>query len=348
MYFKFGLLLFLICILNVNCENNTWLKDRTYHDYLKTKFGCIPPQNWDLIELDGTRNIINNVCLEKEYQVNDAPHKTQSTEVMVTFTDKRVLNVDEKSKVVTVDIKMLTIWGDERIKYRLQNDSDIQLPDITKDFTAIWHPFISFVIVGLKELKFIFDPIIAKEVRLVSAERVNRFMHAQILEPGEVKVLGIFKWIVEVSCDMEFLDYPFDQHTCPLVIIAENINVTLLDFPNPQDYSHDHWTNHLNKFQKESKGFTLGHFPMIMESSYSPLYDHDVTPFGFNVTMERQLQPYIYQYYIPCIVIVSTSFLSFIISFTSIPARVSLIVTLFLTLTNMCIYEMVSDKTRRG
>ena len=348
MDFKFGLLLFLICILNVNCENNTWLKDRTYHDYLKTKFGCIPPQNWDLIELDGTRNIINNVCLEKEYQVNDAPHKTQSTEVMVTFTDKRVLNVDEKSKVVTVDIKMLTIWGDERIKYMLQNDSDIQLPDITKDFTAIWHPFISFVIVGLKELKFIFDPIIAKEVRLVSAERVNRFMHAQILEPGEVKVLGIFKWIVEVSCDMEFLDYPFDQHTCPLVIIAENINVTLLDFPNPQDYSHDHWTNHLNKFQKESKGFTLGHFPMIIESSYSPLYDHDVTPFGFNVTMERQLQPYIYQYYIPCIVIVSTSFLSFIISFTSIPARVSLIVTLFLTLTNMCIYEMVSDKTRRG
>ena len=68
---EFGLFLIWIYISTVNCENNTWLKDGAYKNYLKTKFGCIPPQNWDLIELDRTKNFINNVCIAKDYQVND-------------------------------------------------------------------------------------------------------------------------------------------------------------------------------------------------------------------------------------------------------------------------------------
>ena len=316
-----------------NCENNIWTKNGTYEDYLKAKFGCIPPQNYDLIPLGKTRKPIHNVCLEKQYQVNDPPERNKSTQVSVFFNDRRVIDVDEKDSSVTFDVKIITFWDDKRIKYKLHSNKDILLPDITKENVAIWHPFNSFVIDGLRELRFIFDPIIAKELRLVPAAKVNNFMKKKILGSDEMTVVAIFKWIVRVYCKMEFSKYPFDRHTCPFIITAENIDVTLFSPPKPPN---------LEKDQEMAKGFIL-EFENIATSAYNPLYGR-INPFGFNVTMTRQLEPYIYQYYIPCSVVVLTSFVSFIISFTSIPARVSLIVTLFLTLTNMFLYQMVSNQ----
>ena len=326
------ILMVLIYATISSCEDNIWDKNATYVDYLKTKFGCIPPQNYDLIPLGMTRRPINNVCLEKEYQVNDPPERNKTTEVGVLFNDRRVIAVNEKDSTVTFDVKMITFWYDKRIKYNLDSNKDILLPDITKENVAIWHPFISFVIKGLIELRFIFDPIIAKELRLVPAAKVNDFMKKKMLEPYEMRVVAIYKWIVQVSCNMEFSKYPFDRHTCPILITAENIKVTLFSPPKPPN---------LDKDQETAKGFLL-ETDNITTSAYSPLYGH-INPFGFSVTMTRQLEPYIYQYYIPCAVVVLTSFVSFIISFTSLPARVSLIVTLFLTLTNMFLHEMVSS-----
>ena len=340
MSFEWNIILILI-VLNhgtiSNCEDNIRDKNVTYEDFLKTKFECIPPQNYDLITLGKTRTPINNVCLEKQYQVNDAPERNQLTEVSVIFNDKRLIDVNEKEGFVTFDVKILTFWEDKRIRYKMDGNNDILLPDITKENVVIWHPFISFVIRGLKELKFIFDPIIAKELRLGYMKKINDLMKRKILEPNEVRVAAIFKWITQVSCDMDFSDYPFDHHTCRFLITAENLNVTVFDPPK---------LPHLDKTQEKAKGFFLKR-DKIEKYSKNPLYGN-VTPFGFEVNMTRQLKPYIYQYYIPCVVVVSTSFLSFIISFTSIPARVSLTVTLFLTLTNMCIHEMVRNQNPKN
>ena len=66
--------------------------------------------------------------------------------------------------------------------------------------------------------------------------------------------------------------------------------------------------------------------------------------FGFNITLERMIQPYIYQYYLPCISIVVVSQISFVIPLSAIPGRVGLVVTQFLTLTNLFIHQMVNRK----
>ena len=105
-----------------NCAYNIGEINKTYEDYLKTKFGCVPPQNWDLIPLGKTSEIINNVCLEKHYQVNDPPERNQNTQVGVFFMDKRVIDVNEKEGSVTFDIKLITFWEDKRIKYKLENN----------------------------------------------------------------------------------------------------------------------------------------------------------------------------------------------------------------------------------
>ena len=71
------------------------------------------------------------------------------------------------------------------------------------------------------------------------------------------------------------------------------------------------------------------------------LEQKDDGKFGFKIKLERIIQPYLLQYYIPCATIVLVSMISFLIPLTAIPGRVALVVTLFLTLTNIFTAEMV-------
>ena len=80
--------------------------------------------------------------------------------------------------------------------------------------------------------------------------------------------------------------------------------------------------------------------PNTTHSEY--LYFTDVK---VDIYLERQVRKYIYQYYIPCYTIVMASSFSFIIRFSAVPARVALVVTMFLTLTNIFINQMVSINT---
>ena len=62
---------------------------------------------------------------------------------------------------------------------------------------------------------------------------------------------------------------------------------------------------------------------------------------GFTIKMNRLLQPFIMECYLPCVAIVIVSKISFLIPLDSVPGRVALLVTQFLTLTNICIHQQV-------
>ena len=65
---------------------------------------------------------------------------------------------------------------------------------------------------------------------------------------------------------------------------------------------------------------------------------------GFQVKMTRLLRPYVMKYYIPSMAVVLVSEIGFVIPLTAIPGRVALLVTQFLTLVNLFIYQMVNLK----
>ena len=64
---------------------------------------------------------------------------------------------------------------------------------------------------------------------------------------------------------------------------------------------------------------------------------------GFNIEMERSLQPFVVRYYIPSITIVMVSQISFMIPMDAIPGRVALIVTQFLTLVSIFLQQTVGS-----
>ena len=65
------------------------------------------------------------------------------------------------------------------------------------------------------------------------------------------------------------------------------------------------------------------------------------TKFGFTIRMSRRLQPFVMECYLPCIAIVVVSHISFIVPLDALPGRIALLVTLFLTLANICIHQQV-------
>ena len=71
-------------------------------------------------------------------------------------------------------------------------------------------------------------------------------------------------------------------------------------------------------------------------------YDTKENGVGFHIQMTRLLSPFMMKYYIPSIAIVIVSEIGFMVPLTAIPGRVALLVTQFLTLVNLFIYQMVN------
>ena len=71
-------------------------------------------------------------------------------------------------------------------------------------------------------------------------------------------------------------------------------------------------------------------------------FDNENNGIGFGIELKRIVLPYTLQYYLPCGCIVMVSFISFIVPLSALPGRVGLMVTQFLTLTNIFIHQMVS------
>ena len=93
--------------------------------------------------------------------------------------------------------------------------------------------------------------------------------------------------------------------------------------------------------QEEFNGFDLQSVLINDQPEINPLIQEITTKFGIDLKMRRKTAMYFYQYFIPVIAIAITSFFSFIVPLTMLPGRVVIVVTQFLTLTNIFIHEMV-------
>ena len=324
------LLICVVCVLQGMGNQINDKKDDVFEDQLKKQFGCNPPENWNLLK----QSAKGVVCLPQRYQTNEPPEIGKPTSVSVIFVDTDILKVDERDKSLTLSIKMWLVWEDQRIKVNVSDiDTNIQLPPITLTEHVIWYPLTSAVISNMKEIKPLYDPIIAQQVRLGSDVLANRLLAKGLLSSNSTAVAVNPNWIVKISCDFNFDTYPFDNQTCSFKMIVENINVTLHERPS--------FFERISKEQDEFDGYKLQRELVLDPLTLSPLFQAPTSEFGVTFKMTRQIEPYIYKYYIPCTAIVVTSFFSFMIPLTAIPGRVAVVVTPLLTVTNIFVHHMV-------
>ena len=129
-----------------------------------------------------------------------------------------------------------------------------------------------------------------------------------------------------VYCDFDFKAFPFDTQKCEYSFYAFG-----LEAGKRQMLFYDS----LDPSLHTNKTYNSDGFLVTIE------FWNNLNTFGFDIKLDRIVFPYLLQYYLPCFFIVMVSFISFIVPMSCIPGRVGLMVTQFLTLTNIFMHQIV-------
>ena len=254
------------------------------------------------------------------------------------FQRTEVTNVDDQGQTFTIEVKAISIWEDNRLQANfLSNNDMIKIPSPTVEETSkIWIPFASVFIWNLKKRTYILDPVTITIIGIRSGELTNNFYSINTFSPNSSVVWSSINWRITVGCQFEFSLFPFDDNNCTIKMGFRNMPVIL--------YKNSASTLQGNTLQYEKNGFyfKLRNLPIITKCNQ--MLEDCWTEFGYGIEMIRQPSKYLFQYYVPCVTIVMASTLSFIIPPTAAPGRIALVVTQFLTLTNIFIYQKVSNK----
>ena len=257
-------------------------------------------------------------CLIDGYQ-KSIPPLEEDTNVYLRMTEHRVREVQDRKKMLTVDCTVTGWWVDPGIKtnfsaFNIRNDGIWLPPELTK---MTWGP--DFYMTNLADIKTFTDSYHVKSFRLLPRNPFN-----QLTTLVEIKVT----FRVILHCNFGFSRYPMDSQNC-------NVRIYSRQSYKSRYLYYDPYNVYPYIKTQEVDGFNI---TMTLFGENFRKIDNGA---GFDVHLDRLLKPFLFKYYLPCIAIVIASSISFIIPLTAIPGRVALVVTLFLSLLNLFIYEMV-------
>ena len=211
-------------------------------------------------------------------------------------------------------------WTDPEIKakfadsWSLKNGISLSLNMVNQ----IWMP--DFYLYNVSDYKAFKDSIQITTLQVLPGNALN---DNQTLVQYSMEAKSM------VYCGFYLSRYPLDHQQCLFRFgsKANDMKFVLYDLNNT--------------FHKEMK-YQAVEFEIDITFSEDLQNEKGPTaPVGFDIKMDRVISPFIFKCYLPCVAIVAASSISFIIPLRAIPGRVALMVTQFLTLTNLFIYTMV-------
>ena len=259
--------------------------------------------------------LVAGVCLPNEYPTdskNLSPNfDANETTVYMYFRKYFVIGVDESKNEIQIDISQDIRWSDSRVNTtRLSKNTSVIIPP--QRVKRIWHPSPN-------------DILIYDEQQSRSAHGPNDFKKVIVEKSKDAA------WFnatadrrVTLFCKFNLSSFPFDEQTCRFRQYLNMEDMRLL-YTDEQPYR---------------TAYTSGGFNVKIDSVGN--FDYDgMNVVGFNIILRRLVAKYLWKYYIPCFSIVIVSQISFIIPLSSIPGRVCLVATNFLTLISIFMEQMV-------
>ena len=283
------------------------------------------------------KSLSSSVCLPAGYNLGEVP--TIPSIIHTIFEINNIREIDDKKMTVTFEFYQQLTWIDERILLNLSAEESKLggVPLTSNQLQHIWTPGLWIQSLFDFKLRSVFEPSIGlfihEKTRCELFECASNTSDTSYvdLHNNDKKVTAVtfnFEARATVFCNFNYFRYPMDTQTCDFVMSSA--------YPFPDIV--------IFKLESSAFGSTFNNSntdDFILDITFKDIVN------GFSgiscvLRLERCLLPYIMKYYLPCIAMVIVSFISFLLSLNSIPARVALLVTLFLTLTNILIAQQVS------
>ncbi|KAL4230687.1 Glycine receptor subunit alpha-3 [Mactra antiquata] len=256
------------------------------------------------------REVMAKLLDSSNYDANVVPDfdKEVPTNVSIQLIIHDIHSISETAMEYSIDVYLRMLWIDERLDYsNFSTKPKLELD--TKNIDHVWQPDVFFEN--------------EKKATIHSVTTPNKLMH--IHRNGTV-VYSI-RIAMTLACSMKLHYYPFDKQRCPLYIQSygytqENIDLLWHDI-SPV---------------KLSPNLEMPKFDLIGDIKTSD-YSVDVSSTGSFSTLKlemdliRSVGFYFLQVFIPSIMLVFLSWVSFWVDPNAVPARVSLGVTCVLTMT---------------
>ena len=281
-------------------------------------------------------------CVEGVYD-RAIPPGPNRTLILSTIEGQRIRDIDAQKKTLTIDFSLKMRWWDYRIKtnFSTQKEELNEIPIDNRWINEIWMP--NVYVYNLSNYKAFKDSMLWRSFLLVQNKQARKIpLHvAKILSNGYMKNLtddnlhshsqGDVEMTLEATatiyCTFDLPRYPFDKQQCKFRLGSRSSD-TVFTLEDPTNHYHQMVSYQASNF------FT------------STTFVNDTNgAIGVDITMSRDIQSFVLKYYVTCIAIVILSNFSFVFPLTDKSGRVGLLVTLFLTLTNLFIYQMVSTLT---
>ena len=292
------------------------------------------------IDCEGGTHLADSICIPKNYLKGQVPKIP--TVVASRLEISAIRDVDDKKMLITFEVYLEMLWIDNGLKTSLLNNEFVVLNNNL--INMIWKPdlwirnLFSFRVHTILEptggLVIMQKKLCKREdfslmtVRNITTSKINKTCEEEIENEINSNLLVMYNMEaqIQIYCNFHFESYPMDTQAC--------------DFVMNSAYPHPDIVN--LSFEQGQFGATNNNLNMD-DFRIRVIFQDNSSPTGIKmlIELERRLLPFILKYYLPAMAIAVVSLVNYLIPVDCMPARVSLLVTQFLTLTNILIYQQV-------
>ena len=270
------------------------------------------------VDCPGGFLLSSTICIPRGYRKGELPQNP--IEINTAIEINNIREIDDKKMTVSLEIHPQLVWTDNRIIVNFTEEEKMRGKVLNNEYLKyLWKPDLLIENLCTFKLHSILEDI--------SGLAVGNGLSLGL--KNETVVWYEFSAKATVYCNFNFLRYPMDEQKCDFTFGST--------YPSKQAVTFSFHTT-VFQFAKETRNTDDFNLKIININENM----ENKTKFGFTIQMNRRLQPFVMECFLPSICIVIVAHISFIIPLDSSPGRIALLVTQFLTLTNICIYQQVN------
>ena len=185
-------LLILVLICKVIPSKGEW------NEEANVAYGCRAESNKTDIEMY-YRETLHGLCFKKPYRIHLC---TNCSDLNMTLNQFNVINIDLKKQILTIKTEYTLTWFDDRIVWGIEG---VKFVLATQAKNVFWMPVLNV------------------------HHSIDEKLHGEKLMVNNGQMIYVKTATYEITCPMNFKDFPFDDQNCPFeVIVVHNLILQLL------------------------------------------------------------------------------------------------------------------------